>query len=462
MGNNSINQELGREKEINRGDLNWEEESYQIGCAVAREEALKRLKAMDDRLFQNHPPSWEPKDFNERTLAVRFGDLTISRRLYLDEKGDYHYLLDEYLGWLPKQLATPSLQESLVELATQKSFNQVSKTLSKLTAAVLSARTIHRLLHKTAKGAIDKEKEDCQAVFERGELPPLGQPQIPLLFSEYDGIWVHLQREDQKQYELKNGIAYEGWERLSGKEERYRLLNKKVYCQADTEIPFWEGVSLEWARHWDLSRLPGIVIGGDGANWIDGGLEEFANSIRQLDGFHLARACGRGWQEGKSLYQAIRAGQVEASYQLLQTLIPREGVGVRQARKYVENNLEKGQDWRNRIKMEGRGMGSMESNEDKLVANRMKKQGLSWTIKGALRMHKTIQLAANGQIKPFCFRSVPPVKKETLTPLARLKREGNDYQKWVEASVPALVGPHACRPWVKKLRDIVYPSFPVN
>jgi hypothetical protein len=266
MGTNSINQELGREKEVKRQDLNWEEESYQIGCAVAREEALKRLKAIDDRLFQNYPPFWEPKDFNERTLAVRFGDLTISRRLYLDEKGDYHYLLDEYLGWLPKQLATPSLQESLVELATQKSFHQVSTTLSTLTAAVLSAKTIHRLLQKTAESAIKQEKADCQAVFSRGEAIPLGKSPKSILFSEYDGIWVHLQREEPKQYELKNGIAYEGWERLSEKEERYRLVGKKVYCQADAKIPFWEGVSLEWSRHWDLGGLQNIIIGGDGAS----------------------------------------------------------------------------------------------------------------------------------------------------------------------------------------------------
>jgi len=114
--------------------------------------ALKRLKAMDDRLFASHPSSWEVKGFNKRTLATRFGDLTISRRLYQDDRGEYHYLLDEYLGWHPKQLATPSLQESLVEFATEKSFNKVSKTLSKLTAAVLSARTIQRLLQKTLSG----------------------------------------------------------------------------------------------------------------------------------------------------------------------------------------------------------------------------------------------------------------------------------------------------------------------
>jgi hypothetical protein len=462
MGNNSINQKSKVGNGYRRQDVNWEEESYQIGCAAARQEALQRLKEIDDRLFDSHNPGWKTKDFNERTLATRFGELVISRRLYQDEKGTYHYLLDEYLGWSAHQLATSSLQESLVELATEKSFNQVSQTLSKLTAAVLSSRTIHRLLHKTAKGAIDQEKEDCQAVYSRGELPSVSKPKKPILFSEYDGIWVHLQREEQKQYELKNGIAYEGWERLSGKAERYRLINKKVYCQADDKIPFWEGASLEWSRHWDLGHLEKIVIGGDGASWIDSGLEEFADSIRQLDGFHLARACGRGWQEGRVIYQAIRAGEAETAHRLMNTSIPREGVGVSKARKYVERNVEKGKDWRNRIQMEGRGMGSMESNEDKLVANRMKKQGLSWTKEGAYRMHKVIQLVANGQISQFCLRSKPTPKRKVIPPSARSKIQSNGYQKWLEASVPALVGPHAGRPWVDNLRNMVYPSSPVN
>jgi hypothetical protein len=462
MGNISINQEIEREKEVNRQDFNWEQESYQIGCAVARQEALQRLKKIDDRLFQQHPSSWEDKDFNERTIATRFGELTINRRIYQDEKGGYHYLLDEYLGWSPKQLATPSLQENLVELATEKSFNQVSKTLSKLTAAVLSTSTIYRLLRKTSQLAIDKEREDWQALYERGELPPSEERQVPILFSEGDGVFVHLQQEEQKHYEVKNAIAYEGWERLSGKEERYRLVNKRVYGQANDEIPFWEGVGLEWARVWDLSYLKEIVIGGDGANWIDSGVGEFPGSIRQLDGFHLARACGRGWQEGGTLYQAIRAGDIEEARRLMYNLKTREGNGVQKSRQYVERNLEKGRDWRTQSEQEGRSLGTMESNEDKLVANRMKKRGLSWTIKGALRMNKAIQLTANAEIQPFCIRRKPVEKRRTTPPLLSLKSRNDGYQKWLDASLPALRGPHASRPWVENLRNLTHASYPVN
>ncbi|MBM3210940.1 hypothetical protein FJZ33_01885 [Candidatus Poribacteria bacterium] len=52
-------------------------------------------------------------------------------------------------------------------------------------------------------------------------LPEPGKRKVPILFIEADGIWVHNQREDQKHYELKNGIVYEGWECIGNE----RLLN---------------------------------------------------------------------------------------------------------------------------------------------------------------------------------------------------------------------------------------------
>lgn len=473
MGNLSISQQGDKEKVQQCDDLEWEKDSYQEGCALARRLAIKRLEGIEERLYQNHPASWEVIGFRGRTFVTRFGELRINRRLYRDEKGSYHFLLDEYLGWPPNQIATPDLQECLVKQATQVPFRSVSETLEKLTAGILSASTIHRLVQKTAKVVMEKERADWQALFEEGKLPAGGERKVPILYSEGDGVWVHLQREKQEHYEIKNAIAYEGWERLSGKEERYRLVNKRVYCQADDEISFWEGASLEWSRQWDLSYVRQIVIGGDGADWIDAGIGEFAHSIRQLDGFHLARACGRGWQEGGAIYQAIRAGEVEEASRLINNLISREGKRYQKARQYVERNLEKGRDWRTckasfhaegvQNEIEGRGLGTMESNEDKLVANRMKKRGLSWRIGGGCRMAKVIQLAANGEIRPYCIRQQNTVSEKTADALISTpKSRPNGYQKWLQAGIPALTGPHASRLWVENLRRMAHEPHLLN
>jgi hypothetical protein len=356
----------------------------------------------------------------------------------------------------------PKLQAKIVKLAAKLPFSQVSETAEDFTAGALSASTIYRLVQKTGKKAIEEEKTDCQAVYERGELLTSEGHKVPILFTEMDGVWIHTQREEQKHYEVKQAICYEGWEKLPVKGERYRLMGKRVYCQGNEEIPFGEGASLEWSKKWDLGYVKEIVVGGDGAKWIDSGTEAIPGAKRQLDGFHLARACGRGWEEGKAIYEAIRSGETERASFLMENLKPREGSGVHQARQYVKRNIKKGQDWRTASEMEGRGLGTMEANEDKLICNRMKKRGLSWTIPGALRMNKVIQLSANKEILPFCLRERPIEKKKTLISSPSTRPQCNNYQKWIEASVPALVGPHAYRPWVENIRHLVYPSFPVN
>jgi Uncharacterised protein family (UPF0236) len=462
MGNISITQEWDREKEIKPDSFDWEERFFRHACQLAREEAQEYFQELDKQLFLQRPASFESRGFEERTFITSFGELRIKRRLYRDEKGVYHYLLDEKLGWPRHQIATPKLQAKVVKLASRLPFRQVYETVEDFTAAVLSASTIHRLVQKTGQKAIEKEKIDCQAVYARGETLPGQERQVPILFSERDGAWVHTQREKQKHYEVKQAICYEGWEKLPVKGERYQLVGKRVYCQGSEEIPFGEGASLEWAKVWDLSYLKEIVIGGDGARWIDSGTSEIPGAIRQLDGFHLARACGRGWQEGKAIYEAIRGGEGERARFLMHQLKPREGRGVHKARQYVERNVDKGRDWRTGSEREGRGLGTMEANEDKLICNRMKKRGLSWTIPGALRMNKVIQLAANKEIQQFCLRERSVEKGKTITSPKNAKSQSKDYQKWIEASVPALAGPHASRPWADKLRNLVYPSFPLN
>jgi hypothetical protein len=460
MGKNIILNKSITAKEVNQENLNWEEESYQIGCAAARQAALTRLQALEEQLFTTLPLNWHIIAHKERTLVTRFGEITLKRRLYRDPQGQPHFLLDEALGWQPGQLATPSLQECIVNLCAQGTFRPSNQTLANLTAGVLSTPTLYRLVQKTAKQALETEARDCQAVFERGEIPQ-GDKQIPILFAEGDGTWISLQQEEQQHYEIKDGIAYEGWERLPGEEERYALVGKRVYCQGSEKISFWEGASLEWSRVWDFAALKEMVIGGDGAKWIDQGVAIFAGAIRNLDSFHLARACSRGWQEGRAIYEAIRAGQVDQARSLISQAIPKEGQGAAQSRSYIENNLVKGRDWRTQSEREGKGLGTMESNQDKLICNRMAKRGLSWRKEGALRMAKVLQLRANGEIRAHCERR-QPVKGDMPGKVKRKQDNTNGDPKWLEAGLPALIGPHASRPWVNKLRNLSNLSSRLN
>ena len=185
------------------------------------------------------------------------------------------------------------MTESVVAMAAEMPYRKVAETVSALTAGELSPKTVHRLLQSVGEEALAEEQERWEAQFERGEDMCEGRQIQDILYTEADGVWIHLQREEQKHYEVKCGIAYRGWRRIA--EDRYELVGKRVYAHGDDAIPFWEGASLEWAKQYALDRVKLFVVGGDGANWIRSGVEEFGNAIFQLDGFHLSRACGRGY-----------------------------------------------------------------------------------------------------------------------------------------------------------------------
>ena len=449
-------------------DKDWEENCYQLGCRVARELAKGYLEQKEAQIFGCRPVGLRVKDMRERTLVTRFGDITVTRRRYQDEQGAYHFLLDEYLNWRPHQAATPSLTEALVESATGNTFRRVSREVEKYTAGVLSASTVHRLLQKVTQDAIDKEKGDWHHCFEAGTLPPPGDGKTPVLYTEADGVWIHLQQEEQEHYELKNAIAYQGWERIPGKEERYRLVGKKIYCRGDDSIPFWEGAGLEWHKWWNLAYTRLIVVGGDDAGWVDKGVDELGYSVRQLSGFHLARSCRQGWEEGDNMYAAIRTGRARRT---LGKLKEREGKTAEKARKYVLERLEKGADWREKIVEyevredfqipdDARGLGAIEGNEANLFADRMKDRGMSWTIPGAIHMGKAIQLAFNGELAKWCGREPldSGVWKSTLS--FDLFDELDGYGN--RTALPATEGPHASRQWVKVLKNLSTPYYPLN
>ena len=65
-------------------------------------------------------------------------------------------------------------------------------------------------------------------------------------------------------------------------------------------------------------------------------------------------------------------------------------------------------------------------------------------------MGKAIQLVANGDLKDYCGRKPPDVKEHE----AGLSFDLFDSADGARASVPALTGPHAARPWVRVLRSM--------
>ena len=326
----------------------------------------------------------------------------------------------------------------------------------------VSHTTVHNLSKKLANSRIEEEEKEIKALYQDGVIPESEGKAVSYLFMEADGINISLQREKERKAEIKGGIAYEGWEDIGNR--RYRLKGKSVYAGIMAGRRFWEGFSLTLAKKYDLSRIDKVIVGGDGASWVKEGAELFGG-VYELDRFHLKRALYQGLGNDPlvgEVYQSCVRGEVSNVERLL-TKAQQEADGERakevmRLRSYLIDNYYGLRDYRLEVSGEGlRGLGAVEGNVDKLFADRMKKRGMSWTRDGANRMARLISLRHSGKLdttkKPSIDKPVPTLAS-TRHMAEEEEYEVEDGGIWLQASMPALYGPHSHRPWVQMLRAL--------
>lgn len=108
-------------------------------------------------------------------------------------------------------------------------------------------------------------------------------------------------------------------------------------------------------------------------------------------------------------------------------------------------------------------LGTIEGQIQHNVARRMKRLGAKWTITGGDRMARLLAAKANGELSNYASRWL--MEHGKLKELAQLKpviekQKAGEMEKWLQATIPALKGPFADRPWIKHvLRELARPDF---
>lgn len=481
----------------------WEERCFREACRLARQLAVTALAALEGELHVARPRGCVVEGWRERTVVTRFGDVRVRRRLYTAPDGTAHFLLDEHLGWPARQVATPAFAQLLVEWAADVPFRVAARRVAQATAGAVGGSTVWRLLQQVATRALAHERAVHATWATTAALPlPEGERVVPALYVEADGVWVKTQREPAHTsgYELKCASAYEGWDCVADPtpghpRAHYRLREKQVYCHGHTRadarapLPFWDGVSLALSRTYNLARVPVMVVGGDGANWLDTALEHFPQAVRQRDGFHLARDAARGWgpAAGATLYQAVRAGDQATALDLLAlpppavparavALLPppaAEATGgsrsgprpqpgsqqassrrswspqqIQQARATVTAQVatpDAAVDWRRQVPpdlvpADARALGTQEGTNAHLLAKRTKHKGMAWSCPGARSLAKVRELVTNGALAPWCHRPpTPATGAPRPRPACGFAPPGP--LPWPQTACPAVHGP---------------------
>jgi len=390
-----------------------------VADGFARRLVEDLLAGADEVVAKSLPRGWRLVGFRTRNLLSTVGPLRLKRRLYRDRNGRARLPLDEELGLAPQVRATARMQEVAVELCSRVPFRVAAGLLRKVLPAGPSPVALHRLVAKVGDRRQQETERLRRQVFEQGE-PGSGERRVPRLFVEADGKWVHLQQtRGQRDLELYLGLAHEGWEREGP--DRWRLQEKQVHLDVGGKLRFWEGFSARLAERYDL-RDTRVVLNGDGADWVREGPKYFHRAYGQLDRFHLGQALRQvlDGPEWRSAFRAACRGELLPAVRAILRRGHPDGPAVIQ---YLQNNRSGLADYRlqDGFRDAGlRGLGACEANIDKVIANRMSKRGMAWTIAGAHRMAKVLETTHNQVLADYLAR--PRRRPSLRRPLRRFLR----------------------------------------
>ena len=450
------------EKKLKEGTGNWEEEIFRFACAFSQAMAKDILEGLDDELMRQRENGMKVVAFKEHWLVTIFGDMRLRRRLYRDRDGNCRFLLDEKMGLEKGSHVSPRMKKLAILASTRYTFREVEQSIKAILPWGISHTTIHNLASKVADSYTAEEEKEVNTLFEDGVIPESKDKAVPHLMVEADGVSVALQREKERRVEVKIGIAHEGWQKIS--KERYKLKEKSVYSGIMSGNRFWQGFSLALAKKYNLSRIGKVIIGGDGASWVKRGAELFGG-LYELDRFHLKRALHRGLASEPlvaEIYESCIRGEInKVDWLLTETQEKAAGDKAKEIMKlrgYLMENCYGLRDYRLEVNGDGlRGLGAIEGNVDKLIADRMKKRGMSWSRRGADRMARLISLREMGELDTWIkCQGTPqytPVKKRIMPDSGQYQGKKDDGV-WLKAEVPALYGPHSDRPWAQVLRAL--------
>lgn len=428
---------------------------FELGRAI-----LKAIfEHLDEELMRRREKGLRHVGRRKRDILTRFGVITVERRYYRDLKGRYRFLLDEALGLPHRGLAaTPSLEEVALKMCADTSFRRAASHLSFFLSEKVDHNLLHRRVQERGSERAEEKQKRAEELFSLGVLPESRKREAERLFLEADGCLIPLQRvKGKRKHELKAGISYEGWERVSG--ERWRTRGRRVFLSAAGGEDFLSQWGAELATVYDPRKVSRIVWSSDGAPWLRKAPDLFSPDHAQVDRFHLKRSLVRALgfsREAERLFSLACSGRGEEVLGKLRERLAgatceKEKKRIEEALSYLSSLSAWLSDWRKALpaREEDRSPGAIEGNVDKLLSDRFKKRGMSWSVAGADSLCQLIELSENGELSSFLSsrrRANHGMEKAALASLRKEVRR--DPEAWLRKRMPALQS-RSGDPWVK-------------
>lgn len=446
-----------------------ERSAWQESLRAGREALERLLEALDEALLKSRPQGLEVLGRKPRRILTLMGEITFSRRYYRDREGGHRFLLDELLEIEARSHLSPQIKEAAAMLSTYLPYRAACEAASFFLPDAPTHTTFMNQAHELGESYSQEQREGAEALFSSGELPATQGREADILFCELDGTPFNLQGEDKGKGELKLAVTHEGWEERGDGE--WVLKEKRIHVGIAPSHDFARTHIYDLATRWDLGGVARFVIGGDGAPLARAAADLAPRSLFSLDRFHLKRAIMRALAPQEELsarvYELATCGGAEEALGLLEQEMegsePKRQLEIGRLISYLRANEDGLVDWRERLPDLGddaRGLGAIEGNIDKNVANRFKKRGMRFTKRGAHSLAKVIELKHNGMLKSRIKergdeKEAEEKRRAVLSAASFIhQRLEADPEHWLNVHMPALYGPHPNEPWVKVLKGI--------
>ena len=168
----------------------------ELGCEITR----ILLETYDQELAATRN-SKQYRDKGKRSTCIKtvYGSVEYQRRVYKtsleDGKTAYVYLLDKAMQMDKIGLISTNLAEKLAMTVTESPYRVTADIVSSTCGQSISAGGVWNMMQRLGERISEEEEH---AVKQMNADQTEGTKEIPVLFEEMDGVWLHMQDKNHK------------------------------------------------------------------------------------------------------------------------------------------------------------------------------------------------------------------------------------------------------------------------
>jgi hypothetical protein len=386
-----------------------EEQIVEIVNQAGREFYGKVFAVFQERWLAERAEQYRAQRWRAINQATPFGLVRLPVRV-VRSRSDGHYLtLSRLFGPKATRLLSPLIEKRALEAATGENYRPAAAELWRWLRVKVSAWLVWRCVQ--FHGAKLSEQLDRQWWPDRAEPRP-----AQVVVTEIDSTYLKRQQRDRPakktttHFPMHLGMHYTGRERRYQKRgsSSVRLQNKRWILSSQGLAIFGRRLAWQRMRHFARSA-PQIILsdGDEGLKWLRE--KEFAHAQWLLDRWHIAQnvrtLVGEDQAEHRRIMNAVWKANSEAVLEVLRTSAYRQSrpMEFNALFGYLLGNREGIDNWRNipsrlrrslgrKIAPVRAGSGAIEKNIEVRINRRFKRQGRSWTRRGAEHLAQLLWL----------------------------------------------------------------------